>query len=241
MKFKGLSKGLYVASAILLLGATSLSAATLYSDQILFEADSNNGTTILDFDVTNDGNDIGAGVVISNQYFDLGVTIGALEVGVPITNLLTPDLPTLGTGSFSGGNFIQAVFSTQGGGTITFHFEQLIERFGFWVGDLEGGEAFGDTLLKSSFNGAMQDVFNVNQTSGSSPFAFAFFGVEFDSPVDAVAIEIGSADYVVFDDVAFESAAIAPIPIPSSILFSLAGLAVFMGIKWRALAPNDAV
>lgn len=199
--------------------ANAAICATVFSNEALFLAETQNGQT-LNFD------SVPTGSVLTNEFASLGVSFSSSSGPYPLVNAISPSLPSDGSGQYSGGNFLQAVPRTQGGGNITITFLNPITSFGIWVGDLE---SFGGATT-ATFSGAtaMTETIIMNSVVGETPLAFGFFGATFDEAISTVSLQIASSDYVLFDDLFFGDVAsppeISPVPLPASGWLLMAGI-----------------
>lgn len=201
-------------------------AFTFYSDMSSYLTAVGPNQTTIDFDTDGNGAPLPAGVSVTNQYAAVGASFSSTVAGYPLVNALPGSLPNVGSGTYSGGNFIQMVPRTQGGGDFSIVFGHSINQFSMWVGDLET-EAFGTTEFSYFNNGQLLGTQSVNQTTGPAPLAFTFFGASFGTGVDEISITLGSGDYVVFDDIGYST--VTPVPIPAGISMMSLAIAFLVG------------
>lgn len=207
-----------------------LAAATLFSNEAAFE-NATQSLTVIDFTTDAADQALANGVVIDDEYTSLGLTF-ASSPGFPITNFRNSDLPTNGQGNYSGGNFIQLVPSTQGGGTLSLSFSNQTRSFAIWLGDLE--DVAGTSTLTAALADGSQETIDLNPVAGDGPFQFVFFGATFDKNISTITLSVSPSDYVIFDDVAFGS--VAPVPLPAAGWMLLASVGGIAAMKRRKKA-----
>lgn len=218
-------KPFLLSSALCIMAASPSLGATFFSNELQFQ-NAAGSLTEIDFQTDAGGQALSNGVVIDDEFLDLGISFGSTP-GFPITNFFNADLATNGQGTYSGGNFIQLVPRTQGGGQLNIEFVDDIQFFSVWIGDIQ--DSAGVTTLTAAFSDSTTEAFNVNQVTGDAPFEFAFFGVAFDRGVERLTFDVSPADLVIFDDVSFEKADLASVPLPASFLFLFGAFAFLAG------------
>ena len=192
---------------VLTCAVTPAGATTLFSNESLFESASSS-LIVIDFSVDGTGQTLSHGVIIDDEYSNLGVTFSG-NPGFPRTNILNEDVPTNGQGDYSGGNFLESGPYSRAPGPFEIAFATPIQTFSFWLGDIQD---LGTSSITAYYTDETTEVIDLNPTTGDGPFVMSFFGVLFDSNVDRIGVTFSSTDHVFVDDIAFGSAASVDLP-----------------------------
>jgi hypothetical protein len=155
-----------------------------------------------------------------------------------------------GTITCSGGTFCTSFFGLSLGGgfalsganapffgtpdKLVFSFTSPITAFGIFIGG--AGDVGVQDLIATLSDGTVFDILT-DYANGSGTFVgnTNYFGVTNDSAFTSVTFS-GSfdGDGVFFDDMRYGGDTVAPIPVPASALFLLAGLGALAGLRRRS-------
>jgi len=129
----------------------------------------------------------------------------------------------------SGDNQLSTVPDRDGGGGFELVFSEPINAVGIFLGNYEGPD-YGSTFFEffGPSNQSLGDL-DLQYHIDPGPLTWTFFGVTSTDPISKLQVEIGSLDFVVFDDLRFQS-----IPEPSALitLTGLLGMGLLAG-WWR--------
>ena len=198
-------------------------AMPIFTNEAAFLTAVGAGSTLINFDTDPANNPIPNNTPINTQYQSIGVEFNPFNGGNPIAS---------NHFALSAPNALQTVPDSQGGGGFEAIFTAPVRGIGLQVGDVQD-HRFGNTVFQVfDANNTSLGTFDLFDELGDGSFRFLFFGVTSNTPISRLQISIGALDYVTFDDLRFQSAAV---PEPSTFLLTtgLLGLLGLLGYGLR--------
>lgn len=157
--------------------------------------------TVINFDTDPIGNPISNETLLDNQFLSLGVDLNSFSGSIPRASNATggcqpispPNMMTTVSGFGVGGGGFEAVFPSP------------VRAVGVFFCDVE---FLGNTFTVRDTVGSSLGTFDIFAELGAHPLHSIFFGVISDTPIAKLQVNIAGNDFVLFDNLEFDSVAL---------------------------------
>ena len=221
-----------ICGSIISLGAVTSADAALvtYTDQTIFTAAINGGTT-LNFDTDANGNAIATDTIIDQQYITLGADFNPFANGTPTSS--SPGTTAYGSvvPPVSGSNILHTRGISYGDGGFEVVFTNSVSGVGLYIGGLQDASYGITTLEIFDTSNLLIGSYDLANEIGTAAAGNLFFGVTSSTAISKLQINIGNSDFVWFDDLQY-SQSISAVPVPAGFwLFGSGLIALFSAVK----------
>jgi hypothetical protein len=152
------------------------------------------------------------------------VVVNSFEEGDPVYAVFNDGIINSPNFARSGSNYLGGGSGVgSGGGQLSGVLDVAANGFGIWVGGLNSVD-FGESTL-NLFDTSDNLIYSVVLQSvlDERPLGYQFFGVQTQTAFGSFRVDIGSSDYVYFDDIQFGEVSAVPLPAAAWLFLSVLG------------------